>query len=86
MVRKRPGSARVGYGLKTAIMPCRMNIAKSGSCLELRTSSAHIKSKMKDYLLEFDTDWCYVDEQMRLVDNNINLRAGRCSAYLLRKP
>jgi hypothetical protein len=33
MLRKRPGSARVGYDLKAPMMPVRRKRAYSGSCL-----------------------------------------------------
>lgn len=31
---KSPGSDNVGYDLNMAITPCRMNVAKRGSCLK----------------------------------------------------
>lgn len=43
ILRKRPGSARVGYDLNAAVLPTKRNAAYRGSCLGvLRTVHAAI--------------------------------------------
>ena len=62
---KRPGSERVGYGLKTARTPTRRNAAYSISCL-LVIQNMRSPTWLITNALEFDAYRGDIDEQMNL--------------------
>ena len=60
ILKKSPGSESVGYGLKIASNPCRMNIANSGSCLQRFISWSDSYRFLRSYLNFTQTGAAYI--------------------------
>lgn len=65
MLRKRPGSARVGYALKVPRMPVRRKSAYRGSCLSVIYERNCLWGD-EAYALELDTQGRNVDGEVYL--------------------
>jgi hypothetical protein len=65
ILRKRPGSARVGYDLNAAILPTKRNAAYRGSCLGRRQNCSRLPQSKIDSL-ELDSEWNRGDDHVCL--------------------
>lgn len=65
MLRKRPGSAMVGYDLKVPRTPRRANAAYNGSYLYQEVIFVY-RSAESHYSLKFDANGGHVNEEMYL--------------------